>query len=192
MPRFLLPIATLFLTGCATLPSVSAVNTIADGLVGPVVPLAMSPVDLRNLQLRRYQVTKEVAFAATIAALMDVGYWIQHADISTGLIIACASSADKVQLDLRGLVVTREAPIVSVFIEELSDGSSVRTSFAVGQATTSIARNGERIVQDAKLYANFFARLEVEIAERQARRQVNASESDASDEADGLAEVLQA
>lgn len=191
MPRFLLPIATLFLTGCATLPSVSAVNTIADGLVGPVVPSAMSPVDLRNLQLRRYQVPKEVAFAATMTALMDAGYRIQKADISTGLIIAGASSADKVQLDLRGLVVTREAPIASVFIEELSDGSSVRTSFALGRATTGIAGNGERIVQDPKLYASFFTRLDAEIAERQARREVDASEFDASDEADGLAEVLQ-
>ena len=85
MIRFLLPISTLALTGCATLPSVSAVNTIADGLVGAAVPSTLSPVDLRNLQLRRYQVTKEVAFAATMAALMDAGYRIQNADISTGL-----------------------------------------------------------------------------------------------------------
>jgi hypothetical protein len=183
MPRFLLPIATLFLTGCATLPSVSAVNTIADGLVGPVVPSAMSPVDLRNLQLRRYQVPKEVAFAATMTALMDAGYRIQNADISTGLIIAGASSADKVQLDLRGLVVTREAPIASVFIEELSDGSSVRTSFALGQATTGIAGNGERMVQDPKLYESFFVRLDAEIIERKAQNNGNIAEFSASGEA---------
>lgn len=189
MIRFLLPISTLALTGCATLPSVSAVNTIADGLVGAAVPSTLSPVDLRNLQLRRYQVTKEVAFAATMAALMDAGYRIQNADISTGLIIAGASSADKVQLDLRGLVVTREAPIASVFIEELSDGSSVRTSFALGRATTSIAGNGERIVQDPKLYASFFTRLDSEIAERHAQKIENASEFDASSEAGDIGEL---
>jgi len=71
-----------------------------------------------------------------------------------------------VQLDLRGLVVTREAPVASVYIERLPDGSSVRTSFALGRTSSGISGNSERIVLEPEFYASFFARTDTEFAER--------------------------
>lgn len=181
MIRSLLPIALLALAGCAALPAVSSINSIANGLARPGDSVVVPDSDLRSLQLLRFRVNKDVAFAAAMTALMDAGYRTQSADIGTGLIVAGAPSADKVQLDLRGVVISREAPIASVYVEQLPEGSSVRTSFAIEQATRGFAGNGERALQDPALYATFFARLETEIANRSALPKPAVTEADDTD-----------
>ncbi|TIX51662.1 hypothetical protein [Alteraurantiacibacter aquimixticola] len=171
----LLPFLALA-ASCASLPSASTVGAIANSLTSPSDQPEMAPIDLRRLQTREYRDAKPAVFAATMAVLMDVGYRIQSADIGSGLIIASATSVEKVKLDLRGLVATRQTPIASVFVEQTGDGSRLRVNLTISDAPTGTAGPGERAIRDEGVYATFFGQLESELRTRRVAEAVEPAE----------------
>lgn len=162
---YLLPLVIL-VPACTALPSTSTVGAVANSLAGPRDQQPMAPTDLRKLQTREYQDSKSIVFAATMTTLMDLGYRIQSADLASGLIIANATSVDRIKLDLRGFVAARQMPVASVFVEETAGRSRLRVSFAISDTAAGLVGVGERAIRDEGLYREFFNHLENEIPPR--------------------------
>ena len=158
-----------FTTSCAAPIAGSSVEALATTLAGQRAALApLPPEQLRRLQVRDYGVERGTAFAATINALLDLGYRIETADLTSGLIVAKSVSNERLRLDLAGLLNERETSVISAFVEPRGESASrVRVSMvieSVGRTNTGAA---VRAVQVAEPYEAVFAQLSREIADRQ-------------------------
>ncbi|MXO94592.1 hypothetical protein GRI62_13390 [Erythrobacter arachoides] len=168
---FALPVAfAVMLSGCTPSIPLRSVEAVANSVVGgreqspPLTPEA-----LRVLQTREHDVPRDVAFAATMTTLLDLGYRIQEADIATGLIVAGASSVDRLRLDFSGLGTARQTPVASAYIEPLDRGRSrVRINLAMQTAAGAGTGAAERAVWQTEPYAAFFQQLEGEVRDRRA------------------------
>lgn len=166
--RCLSVLLVMGLGGCASLPAVSSVSTLANNLAPKVEQPSLSPSELRSLQTHLVDVDRQTAFAAVITVLMDEGYRIETAALEPGLIIASASTAEKVKLDLRGFVASKQLPTAQVFVEETPSGTRVRTSFGVRQSSGSAGGISDVLLLEASLYRNFFRELDAETDRRRA------------------------
>jgi hypothetical protein len=128
----------------------------------------MSAEQLRQLQTREFAVPKDIAFAATMTVLLDLGYRIQSGDIETGLIVASASSVDRLQRDLRGIGTARETPMASVYLEARQPNvARVRVNLTLGTSSSGLVGGaGERSVREESPYRTIFDHLEREMGDR--------------------------
>lgn len=148
-------------------------NSMTNSIGGTGEPVALSAVELRQLQSRDFATTKAAAFASTMTVLLDSGYRVQSADLESGLITATASSSARLRLDTTGLSRASQTPVATAYIEDRGQGAArVRVVFSLGtSASGPLAPAGERAVLDRAVYTGFFAQLAQEIELRPAPRQ---------------------
>lgn len=146
----------------------SAGGSLANSLAATGEAAALGAPDLRDLQSRNLEGTKSAAFASVMSVLLDSGYRVTSADLTSGLITAAGSTSERLRLDVSGVAKAAETPMASVYVEEIQPGSvRVRANFSVARSGTGVlTSSGERPVLEASVYASFFERLQGEILQR--------------------------
>lgn len=162
------PPLLLLLAACTPMQPIRSVEAVATSLAAGREQPPLTAEELRRLQTREFSAPKDITFAATMTALLDLGYRIQSADIDTGLIVASASSVERLQLDLRGIGTARQTPMASVFLEARDNSTSrVRVNLSVSASSAGdTGASAERIVREENPYTVFFEHLQDEIAAR--------------------------
>jgi len=143
-------------------------TTLFNSVTGTGELATLGATELRQLQSRDYATTKSGAFAGVMTVLLDSGYRVLSADLTSGLVTAAAPTTSRLRLDPLGVARSSQTPMASVFIEERgADAIRVRITFTVGRsASGQLGAEGERAVLDAELYAAFFGRLDQEVSQR--------------------------
>jgi hypothetical protein len=164
--------AGALLASCAPVQQLHSAASAGSSLLGvvttPSSPASLSPVELRQLQSREFATSKATAHSSVMTVLLDLGYRVLSADLSSGLITAAAPSNSRLRLDPAGVVRSTQTPLASVFIDQRSaDTVQIRINFAVGRnASGQLGEQGERHTLDASLYGAFFVKIGQEIMER--------------------------
>ena len=164
--------ASSLLASCAPvqqLQSAASAGTSLLGVVGtPSASASLSPVELRQLQSREFATSKATAYASVVMVLLDLGYRVLSADLSSGLITAAAPTNSRLRLDPAGVVRSAQTPLASVFIDQRSaETVQIRANFSVGRtAGGQLGEQGESATLDASLYSAFFVKIGQEVMER--------------------------
>ena len=89
----------------------------------------MTPMEIRSLQTREFETTKQIAFPSVITVFQDLGYSISQADIDTGFISAESASdsdeASKFWLGVSSVTSTK----ATAYVEEVGSFAKVRINF---------------------------------------------------------------
>ena len=89
----------------------------------------MTPMEIRSLQTREFETSKQIAFPSVITVLQDLGYSISQADIDTGFISAESASdsdeASKFWLGVSSVTQTK----ATAYVEEIGSFTKVRINF---------------------------------------------------------------
>lgn len=89
----------------------------------------MTPMEIRSLQTREFETTKQIAFPSVITVFQDLGYSISQADIDTGFISAESASdsdeASKFWLGVSSVTQTK----ATAYVEEVGSFAKVRINF---------------------------------------------------------------
>jgi len=163
----------LLFTACSPVQQLQSVATgagaLANSVTGSNAPVALSAVELRQLQTRDFTATKAAAFSSVITVLLDSGYRILSADLESGLVTASAPSTGRLRLDPTGVGRATQTPVASAFVEDRGSGTvRVRITFSVSRSATGLGSSGENPVLDQGVYDAFFTRLEEEVQLRPA------------------------
>ena len=157
----------LALTACSSSLPMRSVEAVATSLTGARDTPQQSPEQLRALQVRDFAVSRDIAFAAVMSTLLDLGYQVQSADLATGFIVAKAPSTGRLRLDIKGLGTANQTPVAAVYVEQRTARTvRVRISLTVETASSTVTSVAGRTIGDAAPYSAFFSSLEFEMAER--------------------------
>jgi len=164
--------AISMLASCAPVQQIqnaaAAGSAILSNATVPRLHTSLGPAELRLLQSREFSTTKAIAYASVMHVLLDSGYRVLSADLTSGLITAAASTNSRLRLDPAGIARTNQTPLASVFIDQRSAQSvHIRINFSVGRiASGQLAEQGESAVLDQALYSAFFNQISLEVAQR--------------------------
>lgn len=122
-----------------------------------------TPIEIQSMQSRNYEESKEVVFPSVVSVFQDLGYTIQSADLSTGLITSeSAASSDKWHRFWTGQSRVEQTR-ATAFIEEIGGQTTVRLNFVVVDERSGgwgqRDRKDEPILE-AEVYQNAFERIE--------------------------------
>lgn len=130
----------------------------------------LSPLAIQQMQIRDFEVGKNITFPAVVTILQDSGYRIQEADKDTGLITASASTKSKLTwAPFVGFGRSKKSPVVSAFIEDRGRGSRVRINFVMAKTKNGAYGSNwsdEEPILDPAVYQDAFNRLDREIFTR--------------------------
>ena len=89
----------------------------------------MTPMEIRSLQTREFETTKQIAFPSVITVFQDLGYSINQADIDTGFISAeSASDSDEASMFWLGVSSVTQTK-ATAYVEEIGSFTKVRINF---------------------------------------------------------------
>jgi hypothetical protein len=132
----------------------------------------LSALQVQQMQVREFEVGKDISFPAVITILQDSGYRVQSADKDTGLITATASTKSKTTwAPFVGFGKSKKTPVVSAFIEDRGKGSRVRLTFIMAKSKKGAYGMGwedEEPILEQQVYQDAFERVSKEIFTRQA------------------------
>lgn len=127
----------------------------------------VSPLEMQQMQMREFEVRKEISFPAVMTVLQDAGYRIEQADKDTGLITGMASTKSKLTYNLFwGMGKKKNTPVVSAFIEDRGRGSRVRLNFVLSTTKNRIyghASSDDSPIVDPQIYREAFEKIDREI-----------------------------
>lgn len=108
----------------------------------------MTSAQIRSLQQREFNTTKQIAFSSVVTVFQDQGYIVNSAEINTGFISAMSSSNSRV--DWTGNMYTSVTK-VTAFIEECPGRVTIRLNFM--EATDiQIPNLGQTMIKDNPVY----------------------------------------
>ena len=130
----------------------------------------MTPLEIQNLQTRKFSASYNTTFASTISVFQDLGYTVTNANKDTGLISAQSASKNSVAY----LVLTGDSLNVqtaaTAFIERVKGKSVIRLNFVRRNRTSSVfgqSTADDIPILDAVIYQNAFEKIENAIFLRQ-------------------------
>ena len=136
-----------FLTGCASNSSAPE----------------MTPLEIQSMQSRSFEHPKEVVFRSVISVFQDLGYTLQDADMSTGLISAeSAADSDRWFQAWTGTSKVGHTR-ASAFVEQIGNDTRVRLSFVEVEKTSSAWGRDDRNdtpILESGVYQNAFERID--------------------------------
>jgi len=132
---------------------------------------AMTPLEIQALQTREYDSTKEVVFPSVISVFQDLGYTVENADVTTGLIKALSATENSAWLTAFTGATKNTQTAVTAFIETIGGVVKVRLNFVTKtRSSSAYGAQDQRDVPilDAQAYQNAFERVENAIFVRSA------------------------
>jgi hypothetical protein len=142
--RFLISLVALFVVGC---------------MPANYVPTKTS-IELQAFQTKEFEISKKVAYAATLSVFQDLGYIVETGSYETGLISGQSPT-------IRGHIwggVTQEFRKGTAFVETVGKGiARIRLNFV--DMTISSGESGQsmrvdRPVETPELYQDVFSKVE--------------------------------
>lgn len=91
----------------------------------------LTPMELQAIQSKEFETSKDVAFAAVMTVIQDLGYTVQTADLGSGFITAASPTENKTGFfEALGGVTASGNTTVTVFIMQMPSGlTRVRLNF---------------------------------------------------------------
>lgn len=83
----------------------------------------LTPMELQAIQSKEFETSKDVAFAAVMTVIQDLGYTVQTADLGSGFITAASPTENKTGFfEALGGVTASGNTTVTVFIMQMPSG----------------------------------------------------------------------
>ena len=126
-----------------------------------------TPVELMAMQVKRFEVSKDIAFASTVATFQNEGYKIVSADIQSGFVTAEGPTKESFILFVGNAMDTLKA---SAFIEKIGKEAQIRLNFVNEQKTSSgYGMEGETSVpiEEPEFYRDIFSKISKAVYLRQ-------------------------
>jgi hypothetical protein len=120
-----------------------------------------SALELQAIQLKEFETTKQIGFAATLSMFQDLGYVIGSADLNTGLITAKGPTLNEfvpfIGQKMSGLRAT-------AFVEEIRKGrTKIRLNFVNSTETSSgygMKRQYDEPIEEPAKYQDAFVKIQ--------------------------------
>ena len=132
---------------------------------------AMTPLEIQALQTREYDSTKDVVFPSVISVFQDLGYIVETADSTSGLIKAVSATENSAWLTAFTGATKNTQTATTAFIETIGGIVKVRLNFVTKtRSSSAYGAQDQRDVPilDAQAYQNAFERIENAIFVRSA------------------------
>lgn len=114
----------------------------------------------QSMQTHEFDVSKKIAFAATMSVLQDLGYNVGSADLATGFITGKSPISGGFQLFIGTI---QRHVSATAFVESITeDRSRVRLNFVSEEKTSSgygMAGGKSEAVEDATVYQQAFEKI---------------------------------
>ena len=137
--------------------------SLLSGCVTTETASTLTPIEIRNIQSRRFEADYNIVFRSVVSVFQDLGYTIKSADISTGFVQADGAADSNEALKFwTGMTSTNQTK-ASGFIEKIGNKSSARLSFVASvESSTAYGADSrkEQPILDAQIYQNAFERIE--------------------------------
>lgn len=145
--------------------SVILVSVFAAILAGCAAPAPQkSALEIQAIQVKEFETTQKIAFAAVMSVFQDLGYTINSASVDTGLITAKSPTVQSF-VPFVGLQMTDEK--ATAFVEQIADRRiKIRLSFVkTAQTSSGYGQRGEqeRPVHEPAAYQAAFAKIQQSI-----------------------------
>lgn len=118
-------------------------------------------LELQAIQMREFETSKKIAFAATLTVFQDLGYVVNSASLETGLISGKSPTSTKFVPFVGQVMEDRKA---TAFIEEITPGrTKIRLNFVNSkQSSSGYGMKGESDIpiEDGVFYQDVFTKIQ--------------------------------
>ena len=135
------------------------------------LPTNLTPIELRDFQVRHYAAPSRTSFNAVVAALQDMGYVDINGNRDVGTISAVTDAKAKTILNIFwGFGKKKWTQKASVFVEDDTMGTTVRLNLMLSETKSrgifGTSFTDGQIIRSPDPYIDFFHAVDAEVARR--------------------------